>query len=625
MVQLLYTINSFFKSKPIDYLNFAEIAQKLSLDSQAIASSSLSNSFLVTSTNIDLMNENSHSKPNLSDNIPDILIIDDCGDRIESLSHILSNFGYKARTSLNLTVALATVEAFPPDLILLNIFMSQVDGYDVCQILKSCDRDISVIFIGISNEVLDQIKDINLVNVDFITLPLQAVEVMARVNNQLTIRYLRNQLKQQNYQLQQEIESRLEITRVIKSQNSLPQKATSNQMRVKRRIKSSNQTRQTTETSLQAQNIDLIYEASDRLTLTNHLKDKEQQLSALIANIPGVVYRTIFHPDGRVSMPYISPRIEELLGITTKEFTENFEWIFDVVHPEDRMELYRVLDESKRQNTALDHEYRLPQEHNHTKWVRILAQPHQLENKDIIWDGVIIDISQQKNMEIAYELLLESMEIDYKQSEELLQNLFPHEISQHLKQSNNPIASNYESVSVLFADIVGFTQISSVFSPTQTVELLNRIFSSFDYLTKEYGLEKIKTIGDQYMVVGGIPNQTQDHAEAIADLALRMQAEIAKFYNHLNQPMSLRVGISTGAVVAGVIGTNKFVYDIWGDTVNIASRMESHGEADKIQVSESTYLELKDRYIFEKRGKISIKGKGVMNTYWLTDKNIPQT
>jgi class 3 adenylate cyclase len=319
-------------------------------------------------------------------------------------------------------------------------------------------------------------------------------------------------------------------------------------------------------------------------------------------------------------MSYISPRIAEILGISVKEFMATFEWIFDVVHPEDRMELYRVLEESKRNLTPLDHQYRLVNEISKAKWARILAQPHQLETKDIIWDGVIIDISEQKNIEIAYELLLESMEIDYKKSEDLLQSLFPYEISQQLKKNHNPIACGYDSVSVLFADIVDFTQVCSEFSPTQTVELLNNIFSKFDYLTTEYGLEKIKTIGDEYMVVGGIPNQNLDHAEAIADLALSMQTEIAKFKNHLNEPLSLRIGINSGAVVAGVIGSNKFVYDIWGDTVNIASRMESQGEPRKIQVSESTYLKLKDRYIIEKRGEVAIKGMGEMNTYWLVDK-----
>ena len=122
------------------------------------------------------------------------------------------------------------------------------------------------------------------------------------------------------------------------------------------------------------------------------------------------------------------------------------------------------------------------------------------------------------------------------------------------------------------------------------------------------------------MAVGGIPDRNPDHAEAIADLALSMQTEIAKFKNHLDQPLSLRIGISSGSVIAGVIGSNKFVYDIWGDTVNVASRMTSQGEPSKIQVSEPTYLILKDRYMFAQRGEISIKGIGEMNTYWLLNK-----
>jgi hypothetical protein len=181
---------------------------------------------------------------------------------------------------------------------------------------------------------------------------------------------------------------------------------------------------------------------SDLLNLSDYLKRKDHQLMALIDNIPGVVYQAISHQGNRVAMRYLSLRIAEILGISVKEFMAIFEWIFDVIHPEDRMELYRVLEESKRHLSLLDHQYRLVDEISKAKWARILAQPHQLDNRDIIWNGVIIDISEQKNMEIAYELLLESMEIDYKQSEDLLQNLFPHEISPQLKKPiiQSPVA-----------------------------------------------------------------------------------------------------------------------------------------------------------------------------------------
>ncbi|HIK33282.1 MAG TPA: adenylate/guanylate cyclase domain-containing protein [Oscillatoriales cyanobacterium M59_W2019_021] len=146
---------------------------------------------------------------------------------------------------------------------------------------------------------------------------------------------------------------------------------------------------------------------------------------------------------------------------------------------------------------------------------------------------------------------------------------------------------------------------------------LNEIFSRFDRLTDRHGLEKIKTIGDAYMVVGGIPHPRPDHAEAIADMALEMQQELEIFNRQHHANLKVRIGINTGSVIAGVIGKKKFIYDLWGDAVNTASRMESHGIADSIQVTEETYQHLKDRFLLEDRGIIQVKGKGEMKTYLL--------
>lgn len=174
--------------------------------------------------------------------------------------------------------------------------------------------------------------------------------------------------------------------------------------------------------------------------------------------------------------------------------------------------------------------------------------------------------------------------------------------------------------------MVGFTPLSSQIPPIELVSVLNEMFSIFDHLAEKHGLEKIKTIGDAYMVVGGLPLPKANHAEAIADMALGMQAAMAEFkvplerFN-IDSQFQIRIGINTGSVVAGVIGIKKFIYDLWGDAVNIASRMESSGDPGRIQVTEATYHRIKDEYNFEKRGIISIKGKGEMTTYWLTGKN----
>ncbi|MEG4529095.1 adenylate/guanylate cyclase domain-containing protein [Microcoleus sp. D2_18a_D3] len=212
---------------------------------------------------------------------------------------------------------------------------------------------------------------------------------------------------------------------------------------------------------------------------------------------------------------------------------------------------------------------------------------------------------------------LSALRVQQEQSERLLLNILPEEIANRLKRGDSTIADTFAEVTVLFADIVGFTQLSSRVSPTQLVALLNDIFSTFDNLAERHGLEKIKTIGDAYMVVGGLPIPRPDHAEAIAEMALDMQEAITDFSNIHNQDFSIRIGINTGPVVAGVIGIKKFIYDLWGDTVNTASRMESHGFPGCIQVTETTYQQLREKYPFENRGAIEVKGKGEMTTYLL--------
>ncbi len=209
------------------------------------------------------------------------------------------------------------------------------------------------------------------------------------------------------------------------------------------------------------------------------------------------------------------------------------------------------------------------------------------------------------------------IESERHKSEMLLLNILPEAIASRLKKDQQTIAESFAEVTVLFADIVGFTQLSMRVSPTDLVHLLNRVFSTFDRLSEKHGLEKIKTIGDAYMAVGGLPKPRPDHADAVAEMALEMQSEIAQFNVENNTNLSIRIGINTGPVVAGVIGKKKFIYDLWGDAVNTASRMESHGLPDAIHVTESTSQLLQEKFILEERGIIQIKGKGEMATYLL--------
>lgn len=211
---------------------------------------------------------------------------------------------------------------------------------------------------------------------------------------------------------------------------------------------------------------------------------------------------------------------------------------------------------------------------------------------------------------------------EQQRSERLLLNILPPSIAKRLLQQHQTIADNFAEVTVLFADIVGFTQLSTQLSAAEVVNLLNQVFSRFDELAETYGLEKIKTIGDAYMVVAGLPQHRTDHASAIAQMALAMQQALKDLNAQNGYNLEIRVGIHTGSVVAGIIGLKKFAYDLWGDTVNTASRMESQGLPGAIQVSCVTYECLKESYLFEDRGNILVKGKGEMMTYLLIGERV---
>jgi class 3 adenylate cyclase len=209
------------------------------------------------------------------------------------------------------------------------------------------------------------------------------------------------------------------------------------------------------------------------------------------------------------------------------------------------------------------------------------------------------------------------LQAEQARSEELLLNVLPAPIAARLKQGEAVIADGFAEVTVLFADLVDFTRRSQETTPERVVRVLDDLFSALDRLAERHGLEKIKTIGDAYMVVGGLPEPRPDHAEAVAEMALAVREEVPRHLDPEGQPLAVRIGIDTGPVVAGVIGRRKFSYDLWGDTVNVASRMESRGMPGCIQVTERTYRRLRGRYRFEPRGPVQVKGKGQLVTWFL--------
>ena len=209
----------------------------------------------------------------------------------------------------------------------------------------------------------------------------------------------------------------------------------------------------------------------------------------------------------------------------------------------------------------------------------------------------------------------------YGETERLLLNILPAPIAERLKTTEGMIADDHNRVAILFADIVGFTDMSGRLRPAEVVTLLNGVFNAIDGLVEKYGVEKIKTIGDAYMVVAGLPNPIDDPDETIARLALDIRSTVAGFkVPGTDDPLGIRIGINSGTVVAGVIGNRKFAYDLWGDAVNVAARMEATGEEGMIQASDEFAAPLKDRFAFEPRGEIEIKGKGKIATSFLIDR-----
>lgn len=297
--------------------------------------------------------------------------------------------------------------------------------------------------------------------------------------------------------------------------------------------------------------------------------------------------------------------------------------LLDILMPE--MDGYEVLDEMKKDSTLRD----VP--------VIVISAQDELESvvrgielgaEDYLpksFDPVLLRARigaclEKKHLRDREQAYIHQIQLEREKSDRLLLNVLPAPIAERLKQTRDIIADNFEDVSVMFIDVVDFTPLATHMPPAEMVRLLNDVFSTIDALVDRHGLEKIKTSGDAYIVVGSLPVPHGNHLEAMADMALDVRASAAQFSRPDGAPLQLRIGMHTGPVVAGVIGTKKFIYDLWGDTVNIASRMESHGLPGAIQATQVVYDRLRPHYQFQPRGEISVKGRGTMMTYLLQGK-----
>jgi class 3 adenylate cyclase len=319
---------------------------------------------------------------------------------------------------------------------------------------------------------------------------------------------------------------------------------------------------------------------------------KQNVLAKVLANI-GLVYK---------SEDFAGYDIEKALEYTLRALA-----IAREVQMKDFIfKLHNILSElyEKTGDTgqALDHFKRfhsLKEELYNAETTKLL---HDLEHKQML-----ADLEKERELERR----------EQKATFKILNRVLPRQIVDRMKSGEENIADKFESASVLFADIVGFTPLAEKLGADEVLKLLSGIFSHFDVLCEKYGVEKIKTVGDSYMAVAGVPIKCDEHVFKIAKLALAMLEDVKLNLDFKIPELSIRIGIHTGEVIAGVLGTQKLSYDIWGDTVNTAARMESHGEPDTIHCTHEVYELLKDKFLFKERGEIEIKGKGRMKTYFL--------
>ncbi|NJN01194.1 MAG: response regulator [Leptolyngbyaceae cyanobacterium SL_1_1] len=485
-----------------------------------------------------------------------ILIVEDDAVSARILYKILQRYEYTIQQVVSGAEAIAAAKAAPPDSVLLDIQLPGIDGYEVCRQFKAEPDLCDIPVIFISSR--------NEVSDQIKGFEVGGVDYIAK-----------------------------------------PFQPAEVLARVRNQITSFQRRRQ-----LSQQNALLLQEVRDRQKSEIALRETEAKYRSIFENVSEGIFQVT------IAGRYLSanPALAKILGYDSSE--ELIETVLNIEHqlyarPKRRQELMAYL---RQYGQITDAESEVYCKDGSKIWIsENIRVATNTAGEVLFYEGTVQDVSDRHRMEAE-------LRQQRQRSERLLVNILPYQIAHRLKTGSRNIAESFDQVTVLFADLVDFTAVATQISPQELVSLLNQIFSDFDALAEKYGLEKIKTIGDAYMAAAGLPIRRPDHADAVARMALSMQETIGQYEKPDGTPFQLRIGINTGAVVAGVIGIKKFSYDLWGDAVNMASRMEMLGEPGKIQVTEAAYERLKNRYLLEQRGSIEVKGRGKMTTYWLLGK-----
>ncbi|TAD79548.1 MAG: PAS domain S-box protein [Oscillatoriales cyanobacterium] len=612
------------------------------------------------------------------------MVIDDEAAICTMLDRLLTAEGYRVITTNSGQGGIACAHEQNFDLILLDIYLPDLNGFRVCETLQADPKtcDIPIIFTSASNGDLDKLQAFKVGGVDYLIKPFALEEVLMRVKTHLKIRKATQLLAAQNQRLMVEIAERERTEVVLQEQkqylrtilDNIPQQIfwknadlvflgcnrswaeasglgdpenaigktdcdliedpmIAEQFRSQdRRVIETNtpishqvlrkyrQDRDGHPIWLDCYRVPIrdaqgevigvlgvLDDITDRKLAADALQAAEEKYRSIFENALEGIFQATW--DGQFIS--VNPALARIYGYGSP--TEAIESLTDIgrqlyVRSHRREEFLAYMAQYGEVSNFESEVYR---KDGRRIWVsESVRSVYNGHGEFLYFEGLVQDITERRQTDLE-------LRKQRQQSEQLLLNILPQKIAQRLKMQQTAMADRFESATVLFADIVGFTEWVSQIQAAELVSRLNEIFSEFDRIAERYGVEKIKTIGDAYMAVGGVPSTTPDHAMAVARMALEMQQAIEQFKRDDGQSFQLRIGINTGPLVAGVIGIRKFIYDLWGDTVNIASRMESQGQAGRIQVTESTAALLGDRFQLEPRGPWEVRGRGAMTTYWL--------